>query len=212
MVASSAAALVIRDALPQDFSPVTNMLTAALAGSAVACWLDPDERRRRLTVLTYIGDLVRRTIAFGIARVAEDGNEIVGAAMWSVNSGTGRAVGASPASGGADRALTEVHRRRQQLDRLMDDRRPRDVACQQLVCLGVRPDRQGQGIGGCLLISHHAFLHVTGTPGYLVALDDCLQDWFEQHGYSAMGRPQLLTTGFLMQAMWRPPIPADQAA
>ncbi len=209
MAPSFAPALVIRDATSRDFSSVTKILAAAFAESPVARWLDPDDQRRHLTVLAYIGGLVRRTIGAGVARVAEDGNEIVGAAMWSRHSDAGQSVAARLASGGADRALTEVHRRRRDLDRLMDVRRPRDVACHQLVCLGVRPDRQGTGIGSYLLIGHHAFLHVANTPAYLVAPADRPPTWFERYGYSGIGPPQLLPGGPPVQAMWRPPGPAE---
>ena len=209
MAPSSAPALVIRDATPRDFSPVTKILSAAFAESPVARWLDPADQRRQLTVLAYVGGLVRRTIGAGVARVAEDGNEVVGAAMWSVHCGAGQSVAARLAGGATDRALTEVHRRRRDLDRLLDVRRPRDVACQQLVCLGVRPDRQGTGIGSYLLIGHHAFLHVTNTPAYLVAPADRPLTWFERYGYSGIGPPQLLPGGPPVQAMWRPPGPAD---
>jgi GNAT superfamily N-acetyltransferase len=209
MAPSSAPALVFRNALARDFLPVTTILAAAFVESPVACWLDPNDQRRRLTLLAYIGDLVRRTIGTGGARVVEDGGEIVGAALWSVHSGAGQSVAARLAGRATERALTEVHRRRRELDRLVDDRRPRDVACQQLVCLGVRPDRQGQGIGNSLLIGHHAFLHVTNTPAYLVASADRPQTWFERYGYSGIGPTQLLPGGLPVQAMWRPPGPAD---
>jgi GNAT superfamily N-acetyltransferase len=209
MVNSLSSTLVIRNAIPRDFLPVTKVLAAAFVESSVAGWLDPVEQRRQLTVLAYIGGLVRRTIGAGVARVAEDGNEIVGAALWSVHSGEGQSVAARLAGGGTDRALTEVHRRRRELDRLVDVRRPRDVACQQLVCVGVRPDRQGKGIGSRLLIGHHASLHVTGTPAYLVASAGRPQTWFERYGYSGIGPPQLLPGGPPVQAMWRPPGPAD---
>jgi predicted N-acetyltransferase YhbS len=210
MALSSAPALVIRDATERDFSAVTKIVATAFVENPVACWLDPDASHRRLTVLAYIGGLVRRTIGAGVARVVEDGGEIVGAAMWSRHSGAGRSVAAMLVGGGTDRALTEVHRRRRELDRLVDVRRPRGVVCQQLLCVGVRPDRQGRGIGSSLLIAHHAFLHITGTPAYLVAAVGRPHAWFEQHGYSGLGPPQLLPGGPSMQAMWRPPGLADR--
>lgn len=209
MVAPSAAALVIRAALQRDFLPVTNVLTEAFSESSVAGWLDPNEGRRRLTVLAYIGGMVRQALAAGVVRVAEDSKEIVGAALWTMHHGSGRPGGSTLPRSGTDRALTEVHRRRRQLDRLVGERRPDDVACQQLACLGVRPDRQGQGIGSYLLIGHHAFLHVTETPAYLFAPDDNLHTFFERHGYSGIGPAHLLPGGLTMRAMWRPPGPAD---
>ncbi len=208
MMASTAAALVIRDAIPRDFLPITNVLTAALAESPIARWLDPEEGRRRLTMLAYIGGLVRQTITAGVARVAEESGEIVGAALWALHDGRNQFVGSRLADD-TDRTLTEVHRRRRQLDHLAGERRPRDLACQQLACLGVRPDRQGRGVGSHLLIGHHAFLHLTKTPAYLVAPDDILPSWFERYGYSGVGPEQLLPGGLPMQAMWRPPGRAD---
>ncbi len=208
MVNSLSSTLVIRSAVPRDFLPITTVLTAALIDDPVARWLDPDERHRRLTVLAYIGGLVRHSIGSGMARVAVDGTEIVGAAMWSMHSGAGRSIASRLAYGNTDTALTEAHRRRRELDRVVDERRPRDVACQQLVSAGVRPDRQGQGVGSRLLLEHHAFLHVIQAPAYLVASAGHTETWFERHGYSAIGPPQLLPAGPPVQAMWRTPGPA----
>ena len=183
MAPSSAPTLVIRHATPRHFSPVIKILAAAFAESPVARWPDPADQRRQLTVFAYIGGLVRRAISAGVATVAEDGNEVEGAAMWSRHRGAAQSVAARLAGGGTDRALTDVHRYRQHLDHLVDARRPRDMACQQLVCLGVRPDRQRKGIGSYLLISHHAFLHITNTPVYVVALADRAPTWFKRYGY-----------------------------
>jgi GNAT superfamily N-acetyltransferase len=209
MVTPSSATPVIRDANPRDFLPITTMLTAALAGSPMACWLSPEGGSRRLTLLAYVGDLAQRAIASGIGRVAEHGGEIVGAALWSLHGRTDQFAREAFAGEGAERSLTGANQRQRLLNRFADGRRPRGVACQQLLCLGVRPDRQGQAIGSYLLIGHHAFLHVTRTPAYLVAPDDRLSTWFERYGYSGIGPPQLSADGLPMKAMWRPPGPAD---
>jgi hypothetical protein len=74
--------------------------------------------------------------------------------------------------------------------------------------LGVRPDRQGQGIGSFLLIGHHAYLHVAGIPAYLEANDPRNRNLYLRHGYVDVGPPIVLPTGLPIWPMWRAPIAA----
>lgn len=195
--------LTLREARPRDISAITRVLAASSLDGSVARWLDPDPDTRRMHALAYFGDIVGAAYTTGVVRVAADSGEIVGAALWFLHPiGEVRPddVG-EPASG--------VQRRLRLLDRLLDERHPRDRAHQHLAYLGVRPDRQNQGIGGALLIGHHAFLHVTGVPAYLEANDERNRELYLRHGYTDVGAPIVLPTGIPIWPMWRPPVAAD---
>ncbi|RSM56811.1 hypothetical protein DMB66_32855 [Actinoplanes sp. ATCC 53533] len=210
MVTSPAAVLTIRDALARDAFMVTQMLSAPFAGSAVGRWLDPDPKTRRLSAVGHIGGLVAETIASGIVRVAEDDDgEIVGAALWSRYPRTAR----RPSSAGSTAslpgpAILAIRRRQAVLEQMTERSRPAEVESHCLAYLGVRPDRQGQGIGGYLLVSHHALLHLCRIPAFLLA-EHRSRPLFERHRYNAVGPPQMLPGGVPVWVMRRPPVPAD---
>ena len=197
---SSTVTLVTRDAIQRDAYAVIRVLTAALAASPLGGWLEPDLRpRRRLqSAMDYIGPLVPQTIRAGIVRLAEQDGAIVGAALWSLHPCAG------PVAANVD-AVREVNRRRDRLDRFTEKHRPSQVRHQQLVYLGVHPERRGQGIGAHLLISHHTLLNATGIPAYAVVADKGSRDMLARHGYTGTGRTEPLRGGARACAMWRPP-------
>ncbi len=203
---SSPAALVIRDATPRDTYEVSQTLAAAFTGSRLGCWLDPDVRSRPGTLLSGIAAVVTEVMASGIVRVVEDGGHVVAVAVWSLDSsGPIRAVGDVWADSGA---RASVQGRWKLLDELAQTRRPLHLTHQQLVLLGVRPDRQGEGLSSYLLIGHHALLHVTGVAAYALA-DESSHSLLLRHGYTAIGPPRLLPDRVPVWVMWRPPSPAD---
>ena len=202
--------LTIRDALVRDLYSVTQVLAAACASSMAGRWLDPFADNRGRMVVDYIGALASRALSSGIARVVEDGGEIVGAALWALHPPETGPVGACDGGVQFDGdSGPVVHDRRAVLVSAAERCRPRHAAHQQLVYLGVRPDMQRRGVGTRLLISHHALLHVTGVPSYVLADDIRARDMFLRHGYSGIGPARLLPGGLLVWPMWRSPAAAD---
>ena len=190
MAPPSAATVQIRDAVVRDSFAVTSVLTDACAGSAFGRRLTRGASAARGPVQLFVGDLVAETFAEGIVRVAVADDQILGAALWVMDHGTGHHPGRpSPA---------------QALRKLADDRCPPGVPHHRLQYLGVRPDRQGRGIGGALLTNHHALLHLTQLPSLVVA-DDLSEPPFERHRYSRIGPPELAPGGLPMSVMWRSP-------
>lgn len=190
MAPPSAATVQIRDAVVRDSFAVTSVLTDACAGTAFGRSLAPGPSSARNPVQLFIGDLVAQAFAEGIVRVAVADDQILGAALWAMDHGTGhRPSTNSPA---------------QALRKLADDRCPPGVPHHRLLYLGVRPDRRGRGIGGALLTNHHALLHLTQLPSLVVA-DDLSEPLFERHCYSRVGPPELVPGGLPMSAMWRNP-------
>lgn len=208
-MAISVATWVIRDALPRDTFAVTRVLAAAYAGSSLVAWLAPDPDTRDRFALEYVGGLVGPGITSGICRVVLDGDEMIGAAVWSMHPGQVRPVDLATADDPQDKGVAELRRRRCLLERFADDRRPSGVGYQQLALLGVKPQRQRQGIASYLLIGHHAFLHTFDIPSFAVVVDDRVQRLLERHGFTAVGPAAALPGGVPVWAMWRPPRPAD---
>ena len=190
MVPPSAATVQIRDAVVRDSFAVTSVLTDACAGTAFGRSLSPGPSAARGPVQLFIGALVAEAFAEGIVRVAVADDQILGAALWAMDHGTGHRPGPdSPA---------------QALRKLADDRCPPGVPHHRLLYLGVRPDHRGRGVGGALLTNHHALLHLTQLPTLAVA-DDLSEPLFERHRYSRVGPPELAPGGLPMSVMWRSP-------
>lgn len=186
-----AARLELRGGRPHEVEAVIDVLAAAFAGGDVDQWLGATDDTRR----AHFRTVVAAAFADGIVRVADEDGVLLGAALWFPR----------PA---ALQAPSSATGRMAVLERLLAERHPVAPAHHHLAYLGVRPDRQGQGIGSYLLIGHHAYLHVSRTPAYLEANDPRNRALYLRHGYSDMGTPILLPGGIPIWPMWRPPTPA----
>jgi GNAT superfamily N-acetyltransferase len=188
--------LVLRDGQPHEHPAIAAVLESAFADTDVGRWLDADPGLR----LAHFTNL----LPHAIVRVAADRGDVVGVALWfpfPMRLPAGEVDGADPA----------VERYRL-LERLLAERHPWQPPHHHLAYLGVRPDRQRQGIGTCLLIEHHAYLHVSGIPAYLEANDPRNHELYLRHGYTDVAAPIVLPTGIPIWPMWRPPLPADRPA
>ena len=188
--------LVLRDGRPHEYATIAAVLESAFADTDVGRWLGAD-RRLRLAHFTAL-------VPYAVVRVAADRGDVVAVALWFPYPGhlpTGEVGGDHPA----------VERYRL-LERLLDERHPIRPPHHYLAYLGVRPDRQRQGIGSSLLIEHHASLHVAGIPAYLEANDPRNHELYLRHGYTDVGTPIVLPTGIPVWPMWRPPLPAGSPA
>jgi GNAT superfamily N-acetyltransferase len=238
----SAAQLTLRDARPEDRPAITGVLAAAFADSDVGRWLDPDPDTRLPHALAYFRTTVDQAMSGGTVRVADQRGEILAAALWvarpaasasagdpaacdarlpvgglPVGAGLSDGPGLSAGAGLSDDAglsagAGAVFERLRLLGQLLDERHPHGPAHHHLAYLGVRPDRQRQGIGSYLLIGHHAYLHVAGIPAYLEANDPRSRQLYLRHGYTDVGVPIMLPSGLPIWPMWRPPAPAGAIA
>jgi GNAT superfamily N-acetyltransferase len=194
------AKLVLRGGQPHEAAAITDVLAAAFTGGTVDRWIGATAESRR----AYFRTVVSATFAEGIVRVAEEDGSVLGAALWFPRPESPPLDPApnpvEPPATGADRLAL--------LERRLAERHPAAPAHHHLAYLGVRPDRQGQGIGSYLLIGHHAYLHVSRTPAYLEANDQRNRALYLRHGYTDVGAPIVLPGGVPIWPMWRPPTPA----
>jgi GNAT superfamily N-acetyltransferase len=201
--------LITRDAGLADHATVTTLLAAAFTDGAVARWLDPDPDTRDANALDYFATTVNHALHSGIVRVAEENGELVGAALWFPY----RAPDSPPEPitvPASDDPQAGVSLRLKILEGVLDKRHPRHPH-HYLAFLGVRPDRQNNGIGSHLLISYHAFLHTVRIPAYLEATDPRNRELYRRHGYFDLGDNPIVLPGGgpRIYPMWREPVPAD---
>ena len=182
-----AAKLVLRGGEPHEVAAVAGVLAAAYAGGDVDRWLGVTADSRA----AHFRTVAASAFADGIVRVADEDGSLIGASLWFPHPAVPVPPAPSPLLG-----------------RQLASRHPSEPAHHYLACLGVRPDRQRQGIGTYLLIGHHAYLHVTRTPAYLEANDPRNRALFLRHGYTDVGAPIVLSGGIPIWPMWRPPTPA----
>jgi hypothetical protein len=200
----------ICDALPRDVFAVTRLLADVVAGTPQAAWVAADGRTRDRAAMQYVGGLVRLAVESGFCRVVRQGDDIVGAAVWSLHSGVANGASASAAREGQRAESLKGRWLRDRLEQFAEERRPQGVVCQQLVLLGARPGLSGQGVGDSLLLDHHAVLHEirAQTPTFAVVIDARMRRFLERHGYTAIGPVEVMPM-WALSAMWRPAQPAN---
>ena len=90
-------------------------------------------------------------------------------------------------------------------DAALERRHPAGTAHHHLALLGVRPGRQGGGIGSALLREHHRWLDQAGVAAYLEASSEHSRRLYLRHGYRDLGPPIDLPDGPSLIPMWRAP-------
>ena len=194
-------AMLIRQADPLDAGALTDLLTAAL-DSSLAAWVYGGGHKAKRDPHGYVAGTVMQAVASGVIRVAVHGDDIMGAALWTLRpTRSSESASISRSEGGC------CAERLRRLQVLTEVRRPA-VAHYQLGLAGVRPDLRGRGIGGALLIAHHLFLQAAGLGAYAVCDDGPRRRLLLRHRYTDIGPPQLLAGGIPVWSMWRPPGPA----
>jgi GNAT superfamily N-acetyltransferase len=198
-----AAKLVLRGGQRHEAAAVSEVLAGAFAGGDVDQWLGATAETR----LAHFRTVVDAAFDDGNVRVADEDGTLVGAALWFPRPAVPRPRAEPEPTPRADRPDGPAERFAL-LERLLAERHPVAPAHHHLAYLGVRPDRQRQGIGSYLLIGHHAYLHVSRTPAYLEANDPRNRALYLRHGYTDVGAPIVLPSGIPIWPMWRPPTPA----
>jgi GNAT superfamily N-acetyltransferase len=197
--------LVIRHVSPFDTAEITDLVADAMWDGPVARWLQPHSQTRRELTPSYFEIFVEHAVRYGevYGMADSDSGQMTGVALWFPFTSV------IPGPADYDRRLKEVagdaFDRARELDAVMEAHHPLDPH-HYLAFLAVRPDRQGQGIGGALLDRHHDRLDAAGLPAYLEANDPRNRDLYLRHGYQVRSVLQL-PDGPPLWTMWRSPMP-----
>jgi ribosomal protein S18 acetylase RimI-like enzyme len=181
---------------------LANVLAAAFQDDPVSAWLFPDPQDRALRQPKFFQLFLVHAFCWGEVHTTANGD---GVALWlHVDPDT-----AQPPSIGADYvlrdALEDNHPRFMVLDELMRRTHPTMSRHAYLPFLGVRPGRQGHGIGRALLDHKLAELDATVTPAYLEASAPRSENLYRRAGFARLAAPINLPYGPTMQPMLRTP-------
>jgi ribosomal protein S18 acetylase RimI-like enzyme len=183
-----------------DATQLTAALAAAFYDDPVFRWFARDDRRRRDMLPGFFDVFVSAYLTNGDTYADAD---VLGAALWA-------APGTDPV---ADepvciQRLEEIAGidapRLFEVVELFEAQAPQEPHY-HLQFLGVRPERQGAGLGGALIAPMLARCDRDGTPAYLEATSDRNRALYERHGFRAHGAIAL-PNGPDVWRMWRDPI------
>jgi ribosomal protein S18 acetylase RimI-like enzyme len=221
-------AVAIRTATPADFPRVADAMASAFFDNPITIWHVPDESRRLDVMRDFFSALLQNVYTrFGL--VFTNVGDVASGAMWighdvqdrrpvpglpllecrTCNTPRARRrlsrnmVVPPGASAELDRALAVVFRdfpRTLELFSLFDAHRPQDPHY-YLQVIGVRPDRQGTGIGSALLRAVLDRCDLEGASAYLEA-DERSKLLYLKHGFETTNELRL-PEGPSVFPMWR---------
>ncbi|WP_173078244.1 GNAT family N-acetyltransferase [Phytohabitans rumicis] len=184
-------------------------MVAAFMGTLEAAWLVADQDEREAVYGRFYRAMAASVLDDdgGYVEVAEISGRIYAAAVWYDYSHFGTSAIVQQDWDALLTAACGVHAERfRLLDATFASYRPA-VSHFYLAWIGVRPDRQGVGLGSALLAHRHADLDDVAIPSYAVAPSHACRRLFARHGYQD-GRKipfYLPANGPAMWPMWRDP-------
>jgi ribosomal protein S18 acetylase RimI-like enzyme len=197
---TASAAHRIRPAAADDAARMASALAAAFHDDPVFRWFAPDEARRHAMLPGFFVVFVEAFMTHGETYVDEDG---AGAALWAAPGAD--PLGADPAYGERLAEIVGVDAPRMfEIVGLLEAHAPQ-TPHYHLQFLGVRPERQGGGIGGALMAPVLERCDRDGATAYLEATSDRNRAMYERHGYRADGDIPL-PDGPALWRMWREPV------
>jgi GNAT superfamily N-acetyltransferase len=170
---------VVRPSRGVDLPTIGAVLAAAFQDDPVACWIIPDDGRRRAILPSLMRLLAARFQPHGANQVNETGT---GAAVWAPPGAEFTAeedlwFGDELAS-----ILGDALGRARELTAVVDVHRPHDPH-RYLVRFGVVPSHQGVGIASALLGAVLDRVDRVGGATYLEASSPQSRALFERHGF-----------------------------
>jgi GNAT superfamily N-acetyltransferase len=174
-------------------------LAAAFYDDPVFRWFSPEDGRRRAMLPGFFGVFVEAYLANGHTYADAD---VVGAALWAAPERD--PLGADPAFAQRLEEIAGIDAPRLfEIVELFEAHAP-EQPHYHLQFLGVRPERQGGGIGGALMAPILERCDRDGVPAYLEATSDRNRALYERHGFRADGDIPL-PGGPALWRMWREP-------
>ena len=186
-----------------DLDMLSDLIAEAFFDLPPSPWLISDETARRQIFPSYFRIHLEHGLEHGLVCTTPDW---AGAALW-LPAGT---EPPRPPDGYQERLASATAPWTSQFaafDAALEARHPVGRAHHHLALLGVRPGRQGRGIGTALLQAHHQQLDQDGLPAYLEASSHRNRRLYLRHGY-VLRRPAIrLPDGPSLFPMWREPLP-----
>ena len=196
-----------RRATAEDLPSLSATLALAFVGYPWTDWtVAADDRLRRLNGLFAI-DLRTLGLEFGEVWVAGDGAAV---AVWMPPVEAGDETG-GPAGG--DNLPADLERealigdrlpQAREAEALVGARRPREPHW-HLAALGVRPDRQGEGLGSLVLGPVLERCDEEGIPAYTETSARRNIGFYHRHGFGVVGELKVPDGGPLVWLMRRDP-------
>jgi ribosomal protein S18 acetylase RimI-like enzyme len=189
----------LRTATSQDRTAIADTLTRAFATDPVLMWSFPGARARHRHGRQFFASVVRRLTPHGLVWVTDGG-----AAVWAP---PGRwRESALDAAWIAMRSLPGVwpHPVRVARGLLQVEARHLAEPHLYLATVGVRPERQGQGLGSRLLAPGLAEADARGLPAYLESSNKLNVPLYQRLGFDVTGELHL-PSGPTIWLMRRPP-------
>jgi GNAT superfamily N-acetyltransferase len=192
--------VAIRPAAVPDSSTLGEVLGRAFHDDPVFTWILPAPASRSALLPLLFAGMVEAYLPLGETYKAGDG---AGGAVW-VPPGSDPFPEEEAELFAAQMVVLlgdDAAHRFLQVSRIMQQHHPVEP-CFYLLAMGVRPDRQGRGLGGRLLDAVTRRCDATGVPAYLEATSDDNRRLYERHGFdtvTALRLPQ----GPPLWPMWR---------
>ncbi|MET9499787.1 GNAT family N-acetyltransferase [Streptomyces sp. NPDC006552] len=208
----------IRRARRSDRDFVVGLLDEAFRDDPVSSWVFPGAEHRRARHAGLMGAFTDVTFAEGYIDLAEDGSAV---ALWmdvpadpeDADADTsGGSSGAEDRGEGAEdgpaqlrAAVDPDNERVEQIGRLTEAAHPTGRAHAYLWMIGVRPERQGEGLGTALMAPVLERCDREGLPAYLEASNARSRALYERLGFVFTGTAVDLPGGPALWPMWREP-------
>jgi ribosomal protein S18 acetylase RimI-like enzyme len=186
-------------ARPADATRLAAALAAAFYDDPVFRWFAPDDHRRGTMLPAFFDVFVQAYLTHGETYADE---EAVGAALWAAPANDPIAVDPIYAQRLEEVAGVDAPRLFEVVE-LFEAQAPQEPHY-HLQFLGVRPERQGTGLGGALMAPGLDRGDRDGVPAYLEATSDRNRALYERHGFRAEGGI-VLPDGPTVWRMWRDP-------
>jgi ribosomal protein S18 acetylase RimI-like enzyme len=190
---------------PGDAPVLSDVVATSFADLPASGWLVPDPAERARIFPDYFRILVDLAFAGGTVHTTPERDAV---ALW-LPVGVGDEL--PPADYGARLAAVAGPwtARFQAFDELLEKGHPHAEPHHHLAILGVRRERQGQGVGSALLTAHHRVLDEAATPlpAYVEASSEGSRRLYARHGYrdmeSVLRYPDGISDRPMMYPMWR---------
>jgi GNAT superfamily N-acetyltransferase len=166
----------------------------------VTFWLVPDAEHRPAIMTTFFGLVAEDSIRGGTVDVIGD---YEGTAVWFDMAGPAHEPEEPDLR--YTQAFGRYGDRWDVFDQLTSSNHPHGAPHHYLMLVGIRPDRQGQGLARALLEHHHETVAgPAGLPTYLEATSAGSRRLYQRLGYQDLRDPLQLPDGPPIFPMWRP--------